>query len=472
MLRAILATASIAASMATAAAEPVEQPLGIAWSPVYGFPPSRLETFVPQARALGAGPVRVTIYWSQIQPADGVTRWDVLDAFLAQVDRPDQAILTIASASPWATRSHAWVFPSSPAADPARYEAFVRELVAHVHGRIRYFQAENEPNNPFFWAGSADEYAAEQRRFHRAVKAADPAAVVILGASDGLFDPSGVDPFPGQEKDLAFVAQVVKAAAGAFDLFDLHGYGNPYTIPARVDAVRALMRAAGDEKPVVSTEASGPSFFEFKANRRHAGALLGPGAGPDSVRALRADESLPPEARMFLHPDDPQLAQRLARLQAEDLVVRTLVMLASGVRRVAFFEMVRDGRAPDTPNSVLYDHMALFTRAADGALVELPLAARFRRLATALAGTTTVTRLAVADQPDVHAYRVERTGRPALFVAWRRPALPGAAVTAADATLPAAKGTATTIEGEAVPGSETPQGIRLPLSDMPVLIEP
>jgi hypothetical protein len=470
MLRAMMAAALIAASMPGGAVGLPEQPLGVAWSPVYGFPPAKPESVVPLARSVGAGSVRVTIYWSQIQPADGVTRWDVLDAFLAQVERPDATTLTIASASAWATRSHAWVFPSSPATDPARYEAFVRDLVTHVHGRIRRFQAENEPNNPFFWAGSADEFAAEQRVFHRAVKAADPDALVVLGASDGLFDPSGVDPFPGQDRNLAFFERVVKEAHDAFDLFDLHFYGNPYTIPARVEAVRTLMRATGDEKPIVSSEAGGPSFFEFKANRRLWGSLQGPGAGPDSVRALRADAALPVETRMFLHPEDPELASRLSRLQTEDLVVRTLIALASGVQSTAFFELVRDGRSPDAPDSVLYGHMALFARHADGGLFELPLAGAFRRLADALRGTTAVTRITIADQPDVYVFRVTRTQRSDLLVAWRRPPVPGGAAVAAQIVL-AAQGTAKTIEGDVVAWSEAPGGIRLELSDLPVLIE-
>ena len=473
MLRAILGLVLAAAPIQAAPVRLPAQPLGVAWSPVYGFPPAKPETFVPQARAIGAGGVRLTLYWSQLQPASGVTRWDVLDAYLAQIGRPEDATLTIATASPWATRSHAWVFPSSPASDPARYEAFVRDVVTHVHGRIRYFQAENEPNNPFFWAGSADDYAAEQRVFYRVVKAADPKAIVMLGASDGLFDPSGADPFPGQDKDVAFWAQVLKATAGAYDLFDLHLYGNPYTIPARVDAVRVMMRAAGGEKPIISSEYSGPSFFEFKANRRQWASLQGPAAGPDSVRALRAkDANLPVETRMFLHPDDADLQRHMLRLQSEDLVVRNLIALSEGIARTHFFQLVRDTKDPDAPNTILYGHMALLARGTDGALIELPLAERFRRLADALRGTRAVTRVTVAAQPDVYAFRVKRRGRPPLLIAWRRPALAGAAAAAAPVTVPVKFGhaVAETIEGDTAIPVVAPTGVRIDLSDMPVLI--
>lgn len=472
MLRAILGLALATAPLQATPHLP-DQPLGVAWSPVYGFPPAKPETFVPQAHAIGAGAVRLTLYWSQIQPAPGVTRWDVLDAYLAQIDRPEDATLTIASASPWGTRNHAWVFPSSPAADPARYAAFVRDLVTHVHGRIRYFQAENEPNNAFFWAGSADDYAVEQRIFYRAVKAADPKAIVMLGASDGLFDPSGADPFPGQDKDMAFWGRVLKGTAGAYDLFDLHLYGNPYTIPARVAAVRAMMRAAGGEKPIVASEYSGPSFFEFKANRRQWASLQGPGAGPDSVRALRAkDADLTIETRMFLHPDDADLRRHMLRLQSEDLVVRNLIALSEGIARTHFFELVQDKTDPDAPNTILYGHMALLARSTDGALTALPLAERFRRLAEALRGTRAVTRVTVAAQPDVYAFRVVRRGRPPLLIAWRRPALPGAAAAIAPVTLPVKMGhaMAETIERDPVTLAANAGGVRIDLSEMPVLI--
>ena len=465
--------------MGPAGAASVDSPLGVAWSPVYGFPPAKPDSFMPQARALGASFARATLYWSQLEPAAGVRRWNELDAYLAQIERPDEAMLTIGAASPWATRNAAWVFPSSPARDPAAYSAFVRDVVLHAKGRIRYFQSENEPNNRFFWAGSADDYAAQQRLFYQAVKAADPKAVVVLGASDGLFDPSGTDPFPCQDADIAFVARMLAGTQRAYDLFDLHLYGNPYTIPARVAAVRAMMRAAGGEKPIIASEYDGPTFFEFKANRRWAAGMQGPGASPDSVRALRArDADLPSETRMFLEPGDGELAAKLLRLQSEDMVVRNLIALASGIQRTAFFQLAQDkGGDPDSPNVVLYGRMALLARDTSGApTIERPLAERFRRLSTALRGMHKATRITIAGQADVYAFEVARHDRPPLIVAWRRPAATGAMVEAAPVRLPVHVGRqplpAETIEGQPVEIARTAAGLGLMLSDMPVLIDP
>jgi hypothetical protein len=471
MLTALLLSLSAAPAAAVISADP----LGVAWSPVYGFPPAKPETFMPQARRLGASFSRLTLYWSQIEPREGVYRWDELDAYLAQLRTPDEGILTIAGASPWATRTKSWVFPSSPAIDAGRYAGFVREVVRHAKGRVRYFQSENEPNNAFFWAGSAEDYAAQQRLFYQTVKAADPKAKILLGGCDGLFDPSGVDPFPGQDKDMAFVGQVLRAVGKSYDLFDLHLYGNPYTIPARVAAVRQMMRAAGVERPIVAAESSGPSFFEFKANRRWAGMLQGPAAGPESVRALRAHADLPIETRMFLNPDDPAAARQFLRLRSEDLVARTLIALASGIDRTAFFQLEQDAGEPDAPNTILYGGMALLgLPSADGTRTPLPLAERFQRLSAALHGVRSVTRLDQEGVPHLYVFRIARHGRPPLFVAWRRPALPGQAAEPIAVTLPrSGQGRlhAMTIEGEPSTTSIDKAGTRLMVSDMPVLVD-
>ena len=430
-------SAAIVAAATPAFSSRTPGPLGVTWGVLYGFPPAKSETFMPHARALGASFARITLYWSQLEPKQGTMRWNELDAYLDQLKAPEEGMITLAAASPWATRSKAWVFPSSPATDPSTYEAFVRAVVEHAKGRVRYFQAETEPNNGFFWSGSADDYAAEQRLFYKTVKAADPHAVVVLAGSDGLFDPTGADPMPGQDADLAFLSREIAGANGAFDLFDLHLYGNPYTIPVRVEAVRQAMRAAGTERPIIANEYAGPHFFEFHANRRWFAALQGPGATPEAVRALRARAAtLPPETRMFLQPDDAEMAARLFRLQSNDLVVRNMLALSSGVQRTAFFDLWHDTSQPDAPNTVLYGALKLLDHDATGLNRELPLAAPFRRLALALAGTERVERIALAANPDVYAFRVERRGRPALLVAWRRPATLGDASAPLSVAIP------------------------------------
>ena len=106
-------------------------PMGAAWTTVYGLPPAKPDIFVPHARAIGAKFTRLTLYWSQLEPAQGARRWDELDAYLAQPGPSDEAFLTLASSSPWATQVSGWVFPSSPAKDPkAHFESRGRRRIA------------------------------------------------------------------------------------------------------------------------------------------------------------------------------------------------------------------------------------------------------------------------------------------------------------------------------------------------------
>ena len=465
----------IATTVLSANSPSRSDPLGVTWGATYGFGKAKAQPFMPQARKLGASFSRVTLYWSQLEPQEGVSRWDDLEAYTAQVSSPEEAVVTLASASPWATRAKAWVFPSSPAADTAKYTAFVRSVVQHVKGKVRYFQSENEPNNPFFWSGTVEEFAAQQQLFYRAVKEADPSAMVVLGGCDGLFDPTNADPFPNQEATLAFWKKALAAVGNSYDLFDLHLYGNPYTIPDRVAVVRDMMRAVGTDKPIITLEYHGPGFFEFKANRRWWRMLQGPGASPDAVSQLRAQAAtLPVETRMFLDTQDPPSAERLTRLQAEDFVVRNMLALASGVQRTAFFDLWHDPTETTAANAMLYGTFKLLEHDANNALTkELPLAANFLCLSTALSGQTRVSRIAVSEHPDVYAFRVERTQRSPLLVIWRRPPSVGDVADTLRVDVPwqdkAAR--ATTAVGGKADFTKKSGVLNVHVSDMPILID-
>ncbi|MGZ3298445.1 MAG: hypothetical protein ACXU8O_05490 [Asticcacaulis sp.] len=422
-----LALAGILTATSSVKAEPLTlgAPMGAAWTAVYGLPPAKPDVFVPQARALGAHFTRLTLYWSQLEPAPGARRWDELDAYLAQLGPGDEAILTLASSSPWATQVPGWVFPSSPAKDPKAYAAFIRAVVEHSRGKIRYFQTDPEPNNPFYWAGGVDAFALQQKLFYQSVKAADPQAMVVLGGCDGLFDPTGKDPLPRQDATEAFYKALIEKTAGSYDLFDLRLYANVYTIPDRVAWVRHEMEAHGGLRPIIATEYDGPGFFEFHANRRYAAMLTGPGAGPEAVKSLRQMSDLPADTRMFLPDASPELASRLFELASDDLVIRNLLAFSSGVQKTAFWDIWHQSDA-DTPNGLQYGQFRLLQRSASGDLVPGPMARPFSELASQLSDARSVERLEDPTQPDLYVVKIERAGGKPLFVAWLKPASVGA----------------------------------------------
>lgn len=464
-------------------------PLGIAWGFLYGYQGTPAETFLPQVRALGAHWTKLYLIWNQVEPARGRYDWTAVDAFLGQLQSPEEGLIAVFSSSTWATRTPVTLLPPSPARDPADYERFVRALVAHCRGRVRYWQNDSEPNNPLYWSGTAAEFVAELAVFHRAVKAEDPQAVVVLGGYDGLFDPGGGF-MPGQEKGLAFFDQVLRDGRRDFDVFDLRLYADPYTIPARVAFMRKKMTDLGYERPIVSTESNGPGFMEFTANRAHAALILewsravaetqnGPprlsAEAERGVAALYARrDTLPPETQMFLQGASPELEAKLARLQCRDLVVRTVLSLAAGVQRTMFWDLWHDAGKRDDAMTLMFGKLMLMDRTGGRLRERQPLAEAYRRMAGALAGVTRVRRRETLDRPTVYAYDVERAGRPPLLVAWdRRDAMWGEALPALALELPwPAKGArAADVFGQPVPATVRGGVLRVMASATPVFVE-
>src|SRR5256885_2870066 len=197
--------------------------------------------FVEQARELGAGAVRLYVYWGQVEPEPGRYVWDTVDAFLAQLDGSEEVWVTVCSSSLWATRQPTRFLPPSPAHDLDAYGEFVRRLVARCAGRVRYWQCDNEPCNVgLLWAGTAEEYLAQLRVMYRAVKEADPNALVVLGGA-----PYGLVSGAPEGPERTFFDVLLRDGRDHFDVFDVHLYGDAARIPADIETVRGLMRAHG-----------------------------------------------------------------------------------------------------------------------------------------------------------------------------------------------------------------------------------
>src|SRR4051795_3560526 len=157
----------------SASFEPSGIRLGVARGISFGLfgPPDEV---VAPSGELGAGLVRLYVYWSQVEPNPGQWDWSVVDAFLAQLNGDEELWVTVCSSSPWATRQPTDFLPSSPANDDAEFSRFVRALVSRCAGRVQYWQCNNEPSNTgLLWAGTADEYVAQLALFHQAVRDAD-----------------------------------------------------------------------------------------------------------------------------------------------------------------------------------------------------------------------------------------------------------------------------------------------------------
>ena len=416
--------------------------LGVVRGISYGLfgPP---DEFGQQARALGAGLIRAYVYWGQVEPRPGEFVWDTVDALLDQLGTTAEAWVTVCSSSPWATRQPTDFLPPSPAEDLAAYGRFVERLVEHCAGRVHYWQCDNEPSNTgLLWAGTAAEYVAQLITLHAAVKRADPAAAVVLGGC-------GYDVWSSPEgsEQRRFFDHVVDAGRDAFDLFSVNLYGDPDRIPAQLATARGMMQSHGGLKPIVAGEHGGPVPFEFaeaeaamQSIMMDAFAAGEPAASQSTAdlidraaqetpekRAMRAlyarRSTLPPTLQMFLDGCEPELERARHRINARQLVARTLLAAAGGVRRLAYWNLAAEVPGPVDPlmmMHLLFGKLPLL--AYDGTTLgrRFPAADTFALLAAELAGAEAVTRLPGLTPASLYGFEVARAGREPLFVVWDR----------------------------------------------------
>lgn len=201
----------------------------------------------------GVGWAREDVQFSAIAPVPEQSGWNwrCLDAAVAALTSRNIAVLgVLGGPSPgWAVGLPEEA-QSRLAPDAAAFAAFAGAAAARYRGRVAAWQIWNEPDNARYWGPAPDPaaYTALLRAASEAIRAADPAATVVLG---GLVSP---DPARG------FLEAV--HAAGGWDAFDVVA-ANPYADPwgpesgqigtVGVGAVRALVDRLGP-KPVWATE--------------------------------------------------------------------------------------------------------------------------------------------------------------------------------------------------------------------------
>ena len=205
---------------------------------------------------------------------------------------------------------------------------------------------------------------------YRAVKEADPDAAVVLGGC-------GYDVFSSEPGSAPrqFFDHVADAGRDAFDLFSVHLYGDLASLPGYLATARQFMRAHGYLKPVLAGEHAGPQPFEFPEAMAVMQQVFAAGLRGGRRRSQSTDElaerarqetperramaalyermgELPPRLQMFLAGCPAELEAKRDRINCRQVVMRTLLALAEGVRRTAYWNL-----APEYPGPV--DHLQM-----------------------------------------------------------------------------------------------------------------
>jgi hypothetical protein len=298
-------------------------------------------------KAAGVTALRAPFYWWTLQPAKGPPNFASTDPLVEAVSRAQIELLPIVLGTPaWAAR-HPEKRNSPPAGTNA-YAAFTTALIGRYGPSgsfwkehpdvpkvpIRHWQLWNEPDHFHYWSDQpyTRDYVALARAARKAIKAADPGAVVVMsGFADRSWDS---------------IAAVYRAGGkGVFDAVAIH----PYTFEVRnvlriVEYARRELDKAGDpDRPLWLTEVT------WSSGKR-------PGVTPAPFETTPADQAARLTAAL------PLLIKERKRL---------------GVERIFWENWI----SRDTNHANPFDFSGLRVLHPDGSVTEKPAFAAFEQIA-------------------------------------------------------------------------------------------
>ncbi|MBN1202708.1 MAG: cellulase family glycosylhydrolase [Anaerolineae bacterium] len=155
---------------------------------------------------------------------DEISAWDKYDHIVDLADTYELEIIVRLSAPPAWSQPPGTTNRMTPPADFQDFADYAAAVAARYRDRIRHYQVWNEPNLYPEWGDqtvNAEAYTDLLCRTYDALKAVDPAIVVITGALGPTVDLSGTNAY-----DLLYLQRMYQAGAGdCFDVLSVQGYG-------------------------------------------------------------------------------------------------------------------------------------------------------------------------------------------------------------------------------------------------------
>ena len=190
------------------------------------------------AQGLGVGWVKQQVTWHTIEHGPDDFEWWTLDrAVKACEGYGFKLLLSVVHAPDWTRTSE---LETGPPADYAEFGRFMGQLATRYQGRVAAYELWNEPNLAREWRGDTLDparFVALVAEGARAVRAADPDALIISGAPAV----TGIDDGVVAIDDRAFLRGMYEAGVASWvDAIGVHPYGfaNPpdesWTDPAHL----------------------------------------------------------------------------------------------------------------------------------------------------------------------------------------------------------------------------------------------
>jgi hypothetical protein len=235
------------------------------------FTPATLD----KVKAAGAGAVRIWVSWSGIQ-ANKVPpeqfQWSTYDeAFKATGDRGLQVIALIEDCPAWACSRRTGPIRGEHVGGFVEFMAAMSARYGKPPYNVHYWEFWNEPDSTstgeikYNWGTYGARYAAMLKAVRPAMRAADPAAQLVLGgvAYDNFQESGG----PFYRK---FVDDLLDAGGGQYlDAFNFHYYVQNIhwcSFTEKLGELRGKLTSRGLNIPIISTETGFTSDTKFGSN--------------------------------------------------------------------------------------------------------------------------------------------------------------------------------------------------------------
>jgi len=144
---------------------------------------------------LGFRWIKLQMPWKDVEPSPGNYQWGTWDDVIGAYSGAGiKVLLSIPKAPTWARPPGTDMSVEGPPADYATFARFLGEVAKRYQGRVQAIEVWNEQNLWYEGGGSPmppDQYVAMLSAAYQAIKAADPAMIVVSGAPTPAGDVGG-----------------------------------------------------------------------------------------------------------------------------------------------------------------------------------------------------------------------------------------------------------------------------------------
>ena len=202
--------------------------------------------------------------WSELEPSKGEWKWEELDTYLKLAQEHGVDVLyTFGHAPKWAAARPDENSAFGPKAkggasepkDMDDWRNYIRAVVSHCKGKVRYYEGWNEPNNnavSCYFTGTKDKLIELQKEIYEITKSIDPDAMVVS---------------PSIVSDYLYLDYLLEHGMDRYcDILGFHFYSVPEGMQRGISVVQSLMAAYKVSKPLWDTEAGWPIRTSKRSN--------------------------------------------------------------------------------------------------------------------------------------------------------------------------------------------------------------